>query len=572
MPEGDYSQSSFLGQPLRNFFASDAEAKAWHVEFSSHIGAIELNRNDAMATAPSIAAARTAPLLRRLEAHDARVAGPARYLELVWEMWCCSRGVDLSERPVTAETALAQYDDVVTLMDQWFERCEALGHIPNAQRQRGFITTEQHTYWKLNRSALSFQIELARSNGYLEHLRSALPTSASNESPTHNLMRRQTPAMRVIEVARAASTLLVADSIASDLARTFVVNADAPDSSYANGFDQSHPAREAAILNLPRRSFTLTRDEGKIRREKKSKRSRDAATIRREDARLDDFAKTTKHQLERSRVFRDGAESGKFGMGQAKKTTMLEKRISDPQLWVEQKLKGRSSPFDAAYLLVLSCPPGGKPQATRFNFNLSLGRTIVVRPQKGQFQFVVSTASTGTVFECSYDNIYAACFGKRLGSNSKQPEGVVVVTLLVLGPEGAYNVVSFCMSRKDANVCKALVNQKDGIGHKLLESKFAGRETPSKRTLALVALRRVARDGDDDSGSLAAHFGVGWEKLDCGAFCDLSTGLCRIGDAVTAAGVSPDAAPSWESVRTEAASGLKAAGLFVLRAFSCRKQ
>ena len=91
------------------------------------------------------------------------------------------------------------------------------------------------------------QIQLARTNGYFEWQRSALPTSATNESPVHNFMRRSCPAMRVCEVARALSQQMLVNCISADVARTFVVRADAGKSSYRSSMDQSFAAREAAI-------------------------------------------------------------------------------------------------------------------------------------------------------------------------------------------------------------------------------------------------------------------------------------------------------------------------------------
>ena len=67
----------------------------------------------------------------------------------------------------------------------------------------------QFKFWEMNRRALKFQIELARTNGYLDRLRPELPTSRSNESPVHELLRRVCPGMRVVEVARAAMQLIV---------------------------------------------------------------------------------------------------------------------------------------------------------------------------------------------------------------------------------------------------------------------------------------------------------------------------------------------------------------------------
>jgi hypothetical protein len=85
----------------------------------------------------------------------------------------------------------------------------------------------------------------------------------------------------------------------------------------------------------------------------------------------------------------------------------------------------------------------------------------------------------------------------------------VVVTLLLAGP-ATFQVVSFLIAQKDANACRMLVNQKDGIRQTLLESKFVTGDSISRRTRALEALVARARGaGFVASPDLAKRLGDG---------------------------------------------------------------
>ena len=103
---GTIAESSFMETQLADFFSSETAASYWHTRFCALYGATELQRRDAMAARPSLAAARAAPLLRELEPDDKRISDPARFLELIWEMWCTASGTNAKGEPIVAEAAL----------------------------------------------------------------------------------------------------------------------------------------------------------------------------------------------------------------------------------------------------------------------------------------------------------------------------------------------------------------------------------------------------------------------------------------------------------------------------------
>ncbi|KAJ1446589.1 hypothetical protein M885DRAFT_591748, partial [Pelagophyceae sp. CCMP2097] len=478
-PAGDVSNSSFMGRPLVEFFPGDVDAaSAWHRKFCKLIGPTELQRKDPMATDPSIAAARTAPLLRELEERDARIAGPRRFLELVWLMWCCAGGVCTDGLRITPDANLAQFDAIVGFLDEWKALCDTFGKVANSQRPHGFITVEQYENWKLNRVALQQQIGLARTNGYYPHLVSALPTSAKNESPAHSLMRRVEPAMRVSELGRLAARLVEVSGLCSDYARTWLVVEGGSKNSYAAEEDVSFETRVAAIKDKV--TTGQTRWEIKRAQEPRTARKRVedvgvAATRAEQFAHLRSVCETTALGFGKNRVFRHWAV-GRYGGSKVQRSSALEKKLVDPRLFADPNLAGQTSPFHVeSFTLVEGALDGTEPTRAAV-FECELGAQMVtVRPKKGSigFYFAVHTGvrSSETHLACSYSALVAACFGKRQNAGFHDNDGVVVVTLLLSGP-ATFQFVSFIVAKKDANVCRMLVNQKDGIGQTLLDSKF----------------------------------------------------------------------------------------------------
>jgi hypothetical protein len=414
---GDIRCSFYLGRPLADFFPDDAAAAtAWHRKFCQHIGATELQRKDPMATRPSIAAARTAPLLRELEKHDARVAGPARFLELVWQMWCASGGVGLKEQRITPDENLAQYKAIVVFLDEWKATCDTFGKVVNSQRPHGFITIEQYSYWGLNLGALELQIKLAKKNGYYDRLLPALRTSAANEN-THSLIRLAEPAMRVAEITRVAAQLLETSFIRADLARTFVCAGAGV--SYVCDADQTLPIRVEALEAFRatgQRAFDLSRDQGN-RREKKAAGTRDAAVVAAEEgqlAHLRRVAERTDLEVVKKRVFREYAV--KYDGGKQAKLSALEKKIVDPRQFEDPKLAGRPSLFHVHSLIVMEGAPDGPGPLDAAIFKSAVGEAVLtVRPKLLGFEFLVTTGagatSLQTIYELSHKSLVAACLG-----------------------------------------------------------------------------------------------------------------------------------------------------------------
>ena len=155
----------YKGKFLTDLFKTRAEAVAWHIQFCRCITVRVLQRRDGMETALSVATARTGRLLQKLVPRHKCLAGPARFLMLIEEMWACSRGVDIDEKPVTAEQNLVQYDRVVEFLQAWKKECCGRQRLSGTDRPRGGLTMNQFKFWEMNRRALKFQIELARTNG-----------------------------------------------------------------------------------------------------------------------------------------------------------------------------------------------------------------------------------------------------------------------------------------------------------------------------------------------------------------------------------------------------------------------
>jgi len=183
--------------------------------------------------------------------------------------------------------------------------------------------------------------------------------------------------------------------------------------------------------------------------------------------------------------------------------------------------------------------------------------------------------SSETHLACSNSALVAACFGKRQNAGFHDNDGVVVVTLLLFGP-ATFQFVSFIVAKKDANVCRMLVNQKDGIGQTLLDSKFVTGDAGSAGASALEALaRRASNTGSVASPDLAVRLGDGWKAVSPAAGIDASTGLRRIsaalaasrGDVVEGAGVEDTGAFSKIIAEAKSARGrtCDAGGLFSSR-------
>ena len=168
---------SYGGKQLTELFATHAKAVAWHVEFC-HWTVMVLQRRDGMKTSLSVATARTGRLLQKLVPRHKCLAGPARFLMMIEEMWSCSRGVDIDDRPVTAEQNLKQYDRLLKFLRKWKNECCGRQRLSGTDRPRGGLTREQYSFWELNRKALAFRIEVARTNGYLSPTRPRLPSGA----------------------------------------------------------------------------------------------------------------------------------------------------------------------------------------------------------------------------------------------------------------------------------------------------------------------------------------------------------------------------------------------------------
>ncbi|KAJ1444426.1 hypothetical protein M885DRAFT_580894 [Pelagophyceae sp. CCMP2097] len=130
----------------------------------------------------------------------------------------------------------------------------------------------------------------------------------------------------------------------------------------------------------------------------------------------------------------------------------------------------------------------------------------------------------------------APCCGRHRHSSASEwtPCGAEDAVYAVFGPV-TFQFVSFIVAKKDANVCRMLVNQKGGIGQTLLETKFVTGDAGSAGASALEALaRRASNTGSVASPDLAVRLGVGSKAVSPAEGIDASTGLRRISAALAA--------------------------------------
>ena len=588
---GMIDASKYKDRQLASYFNTRDKAVVWHTAFAKPVTVEVLQRRDAMKTSNSVAIAKVAGLLRQLELREPGLGGPARYTTLLEQMWACSRGRNVEDKAVAPEENAEQYKTVVDFLSSWKAECLTREPLPRTDRPRGGLTMEQFSFWPLNYEALKDHIDLAKSNAYSDSLRPDLPTSGVNETPVHEELRRCCPGMRIDDVARNSAKVVNGIGLAADMARTWVtVNGSG---TYMAAVDQSFEVRSAAIDAMDasgERTFSLTRNEAEGRTTKKTakaaaaKAAAAAATTTApvgpppppllatapapapapaaasvapavQLAHVKAVAEATALELERNRVGRDKFASGKFGAPKSARSNALERRLESPQEWLDENSKGNFSKFEISALVVLE--HGSKAGAARFVEGRD--RAIAVGSTYGgkgmNFQ---AWPRSGVKFQypIAYANVVAACFGKASAfidgqaTTKKSHSGVAVVTLL-LAHQAKLQVVSFQLSKheEDKNLCKMLMNQKDGIA-KMVPAKHAEGDSVSEHTAALVGMFR--RGGDDPNHApldLARQLGDGWETVTPSNALAFSAGMKRISDdlgafdAPTLAGLMAKAPP-----------------------------
>ncbi|KAH8064061.1 hypothetical protein JL721_8464 [Aureococcus anophagefferens] len=343
--------------------------------------------------------------------------------------------------------------------------------------------------------------------------------------------------MRIDDVARNSAKVVNGIGLAADMARALVTVSGG---TYMAAVNQSFEVRSAAIdaMDASReRTFSLTRNEAEAAPRRRRRRPRPprpttspapppllatapapapapaAASVAPavQLAHMKAVAEATALELERNRVGRDKFASGKFGATKSARCTALERRLESPQEWLDENSKGNFSKFEISALVVLE--HGSKAGAARFvegrDRAIAVGSTY---GGKGMNFQALPRSGVKFQYPIAYANVVAACFGKASmfvdgqATTKKSHSGVAVVTLL-LAHQAKLQVISFQLSKheEDKNLCKMLMNQKDGIA-KMVPAKHA--EATSRFWDKFVGAKML----DDDEGELfeADIVGISW--------------------------------------------------------------